>query len=113
MEIGFIGLGVMGRPMALNLVRAGTPLIVWNRSAGGREALAAAGAAVAADTAEVFHRARIVVLMLYDGTAIDAVLNRGAPEFRARVAGHIIVQMGTTSPDYSRKLEADIRAQGG
>lgn len=113
MEVGFIGLGVMGRPMALNLVRAGTPLIVWNRSAGGRETLAAADAAVAADTAEVFRRARIVILMLYDGAAIDAVLERGTPEFRARVQGHIIVQMGTPSPDYSRKLEADIRAQGG
>jgi 3-hydroxyisobutyrate dehydrogenase len=51
MDIGFIGLGVMGRPMALNLVRAGTGLVVWNRTAAGSEPLRAAGATVAADRA--------------------------------------------------------------
>ena len=44
MDIGFIGLGVMGEPMALNLVRAGTPLFVWNRTIDKSEALRAAGA---------------------------------------------------------------------
>lgn len=48
--VGFIGLGVMGEPMALNLVRAGTPLLVWNRTTARTQALAAAGAAVAAAT---------------------------------------------------------------
>ncbi|HXS08328.1 MAG TPA: NAD(P)-dependent oxidoreductase [Rhizomicrobium sp.] len=113
MEIGFIGLGVMGRPMALNLVRAGTKLVVWNRSPESCQALATAGAAVAADIGEVFQRARIVFLMLYDGTAIDAVLSRATPDFAKHVADHLIVQMGTPSPDYSCGLEADIRAQGG
>lgn len=42
MDIGFIGLGVMGTPMALNLARAGTPLVVWSRSPGGYDALRAA-----------------------------------------------------------------------
>ena len=112
-EIGFIGLGVMGRPMALNLVRAGIRLVVWNRSPGGRDALKAAGASVGASASEVFQRARIVFLMLYDGAAIDAVLARGAAEFATRVSGHVIVQMGTPSPDYSKGLDADIRAQGG
>ena len=113
MEIGFIGLGVMGRPMALNLVRAGTPLVVWNRSCGGRDALAAAGAFVAANAGEVFQRTRIVFLMLYDGAAIDAVLGRSTAQFAANVAGHVIVQMGTPSPDYSQALDAEIRAHGG
>ena len=66
MEIGFIGLGVMGQPMALNLARAGTPLVVWNRSADRSGALQAAGAKAAANAAEVFARTRIVFLMLYD-----------------------------------------------
>ena len=113
MEIGFIGLGVMGKPMALNLVRAGTKLVVWNRSPEGREALAAAGASVAEDASEVFRRARIVLLMLYDATAIDNVLGRDTPNFAKHVSRHIVVQMGTPSPDYSRMLEADIAAQGG
>lgn len=113
MEIGFIGLGVMGQPMALNLARAGTPLIVWNRSPGRSVSLRAAGADVAANPDEIFRQSRIVILMLYDGAAIDFTLGRGTPSFATNVAGHVIVHMGTTSPDYSRQLEADIRAHGG
>jgi 6-phosphogluconate dehydrogenase-like protein len=112
-DIGFIGLGVMGQPMALNLARAGTPLVVWNRSAGKSEPLRAAGARVATSPAEIFRQARLVILMLVDGSATDAVLGRGTPDFGANVARHTIVHMGTTSPDYSRGLEADIRAAGG
>jgi 3-hydroxyisobutyrate dehydrogenase len=99
--------------MALNLVRAGTQLIVWNRSADSCEALRGAGATVAANPAEVFERTRVICLMLVDGNAIDAVLGRGTSQFSANVAHRTIVQMGTTSPDYSRGLEADIRNAGG
>jgi 3-hydroxyisobutyrate dehydrogenase len=113
MDIGFIGLGVMGQPMALNLARAGTSLIVWNRSADRCESLRAAGASVATNPAEVFERTRTVFLMLVDGDAIDAVLGRGTSKFGANVAHHTIVHMGTTSPDYSRGLEADVRGAGG
>jgi 3-hydroxyisobutyrate dehydrogenase len=112
-DIGFIGLGVMGQPMALNLARSGVPLVVWNRTAERSEALRTAGARVAEDAAGVFRQARIVFLMLADGASIDAVLARGTPEFEARVARHIIVHMGTTSPEYSRGLDAAIRAAGG
>ena len=86
--VGFIGLGSMGEPMALNLVRAGTRAIVWNRSPEKACALAAAGAAVAADAAEVFARADTVILMLADGSAIDAVLDRRAPGFADRAGSH-------------------------
>ncbi|MFI0373218.1 NAD(P)-dependent oxidoreductase [Actinomadura sp. 1N219] len=117
-DIGFIGLGVMGQPMALNLARAagarvGTGLVVWNRTAAKCEPLRAAGAAVAASPADVCRRARVVFLMLADGPAIDSVLARGTPAFAANVAGRVIVHMGTTSPGYSRGLEADVRAAGG
>ncbi|MFF9018677.1 NAD(P)-dependent oxidoreductase [Streptomyces eurythermus] len=113
MNVGFIGLGVMGGPMALRLARAGTPLIVWNRTPHRAEPLRAAGAEVAADAAEVFARAGVVLMMLADEAAVDAVLGRGTPELAARVAGRVIVHMGTTAPEYSRALEADIRAAGG
>lgn len=99
--------------MALNLARAGTALIVWNRSADKSEPLRAVGASVATSSAEIFRKARVVILMLADGAAIDAVLGRGMPDFGANVAQHTIVNMGTTSPDYSRGLQADIRAAGG
>lgn len=112
-NVGFIGLGVMGRPMALNLARAGTRLIVWNRTPARAEALRMAGAAVASTPSEVFRRAEIVLLMLAHGPAIDATLGRGTPDFAANVAGRVIVHMGTTSPGYSRDLEADVHAAGG
>lgn len=113
MNIGFIGLGIMGQLMALNMARAGTALVVWNRTPHRCEPLRAAGAEVAVDTADVFSRARTVFLMLADAASIDAVLGRGTPAFAALVCDHTIVHMGTTSAAYSRGLEADIRAAGG
>jgi 3-hydroxyisobutyrate dehydrogenase len=113
MTIGFIGLGNMGEAMALNLARAGTPLVVWNRSADKTAPLQAAGATVAESRAALVAQARIVILMLADGAAIDAVLGRGTAEFAAAVEGHTIVHMGTTEPAYSRALEADVTAGGG
>ncbi|MFJ4205466.1 NAD(P)-dependent oxidoreductase [Streptomyces sviceus] len=113
MYVGFIGLGTMGRPMALNLARAGTPLIVWNRTPGRCEALRAAGAEVAASPAEVFDRAGTVILMLADEAAVDAVLGRGTPDFAPLVAGRTVVHMGTTSAEYSAGLRDAVRAAGG
>ncbi|MCU1409366.1 MAG: oxidoreductase, coenzyme F420-dependent:6-phosphogluconate dehydrogenase, NAD-binding protein [Rhodoglobus sp.] len=113
MTTGFIGLGIMGQPMALNLARAGEQLVVWNRSPARCEPLRDAGAQVAAAPAEVFAEASTVILMLVDEEATDGVLSRGTPDFARRVAGRTVVQMGTMSPGYSRGLEADIRAAGG
>ncbi|MET9878790.1 NAD(P)-dependent oxidoreductase [Actinacidiphila glaucinigra] len=112
-DVGFIGLGIMGQPMALRLAGSGTRLVVWNRTAARCAPLRAAGAEVADGPGAVFDRARVVVLMLADGAAVDAVLRRGTPDFAALVAGHVVVHMGTTSPAYSRGLEADVRAAGG
>jgi 3-hydroxyisobutyrate dehydrogenase len=105
--IGFIGLGLMGQPMALNLARAGTPLVVWNRSPARCEPLRAAGAAVVASVAE------IVILMLVDAAAANSVLGRGTPSFGVLVGQHVVVNMGSTAPAYSRELEAEVRAAGG
>lgn len=113
MRVGFLGLGVMGQPMALNLVDAGTPLAVWNRTPARCAPLLAAGAAVAAGPAEVFAAADTVLLMLADDVAVDEVLGRRTPAFAELVAGHTVVHMGTTSPGYSRGLAADVAAAGG
>jgi 3-hydroxyisobutyrate dehydrogenase len=109
--IGFIGLGVMGEPMAHNLARSGVDLVVWNRSPGKCEGVP--GARVAATSADVFQAARIVLLMLANEAAIDTVLGRGTTAFRHNVEGHVIVHMGTTSPSWSRGLGEDIAAHGG
>lgn len=111
--VGFIGLGAMGEPMALNLARAGEQLIVWNRSPSKSDILANAGATVAGDPAEVFARCEIVILMLRDAAATDAVLARGTGAFRRLVSGRTLINMATYAPGYSVALEADVRAAGG
>jgi 3-hydroxyisobutyrate dehydrogenase len=111
--VGFVGLGVMGRPMALNLVNAGLDLVVWNRSREPADALAAAGALAVPTVEEVFARARTVFVMLLDETVVDRVLGRATPRFGELVAGRLIISMGSTAPEYSRALDADVRAGGG
>jgi 3-hydroxyisobutyrate dehydrogenase len=99
--------------MALNMARAGTSLVVWNRTSSRCAPLRAAGAAVAASPAEVFAATRTVLMMLADDHAVDEVLGRGTPAFAAAVSGHTIVHMGTTAPGYSRGLAEDVAAAGG
>ena len=112
-DVGFVGLGTMGTPIALNMVRAGTPLVVWNRSQAAVDTLRAAGATAAATPAEVFGQADIVVVMLANGDVIDAVLERGTPAFDRMVEGRILVHMGTTPAAYSERLGEDTTAAGG
>jgi 3-hydroxyisobutyrate dehydrogenase len=111
--VGFVGLGTMGEPMAMNLARSGMPLLVWNRSSAKCAMLADAGATVAETAAEVFASCETVVLMLVDGAATDVVLARGEAVFSERVKGHTLVNMATMAPDYSAAIEADITAAGG
>jgi 3-hydroxyisobutyrate dehydrogenase len=112
-SVGFIGLGVMGEPMALNLLRAETRLLVWNRTLAKARALEAAGAEVARDSASVFARSDTIILVVTNGEAADRVMERGTPAFAARVSGRTIVHMSNTTPEYSRDLESDVRAVGG
>ncbi len=107
-RVGFAGLGSMGGPMALNLARAGIPLIVWNRTPGKASEQVAAGAEAVGDVAELFARCEVVFLMLKDAAAVDAVLDRG----RASLDGRTIVHMGTTAPEHSREIEAELLAAG-
>ena len=113
MRVGFVGLGVMGAPMALNLVRAGTPLVVWNRTSPGRDRLLAAGALSADSPAEVFRRCDVVIVMLAHEEAVDATLGRGSSAFDDMVRGRVLVHMGTTSPEFSAALGCDVVRAGG
>jgi 3-hydroxyisobutyrate dehydrogenase len=113
MKLGFIGLGTMGRPMALNLTRAGHPLTVWNRSRHKCVPLRAAGATVVDGVADVFRRSDVVFLMLIDSAGIDDVLRRGTPSFAAMLSGRTVVNMSSVEPDYSWRLEKDIEDVGG
>lgn len=113
MEVGFIGLGNMGLPMALNMARAGVPLIVWNRTRDKAELVAEAGGTVADSPARVFRDARTVFVMLANGAVIDEVLERGTSRFAAMVAGRTLVHMGTTAASYSQELCEATTAAGG
>jgi 3-hydroxyisobutyrate dehydrogenase len=112
-QVGFIGLGIMGQPMAINLLRAGTRLIVWNRSSEKCEPLRALGAAVAASVEEVFEQVAIVIVMLFDRVAIDDVLRRGTPRFAEMVRGRTVVNMSSIAPADSRALDREIRLLAG
>jgi 3-hydroxyisobutyrate dehydrogenase len=112
-RVGFLGLGVMGQPMALRLARAGVDLVVWNRTASRCRPLADAGVRVAATAAEVCASTGTVVVMLSDEAAIDEVLDRGGPSFAGLVRDRVLVVMGTHAPAYSRSLEVDVVAAGG
>jgi len=111
--VGFIGLGIMGVPMASHLVRGGVDLVVWSRSPEPARELAALGARAADDAAGVFAAAETVILMLRDEAAVDAVLERDAERFAALVRDRTIVQMGTFTTAFSEALAADVAAAGG
>jgi 3-hydroxyisobutyrate dehydrogenase len=113
MEIGFIGLGFMGEPVALNLARAGHRLVVWNRSPRPCQALAEAGAAVADGPGEVFARCGTVLVMLASEAALDQVLGRGTPGFGPRVKDRLLVNLATCGAAYAKGLEAALLAEGG
>ncbi|MBM2620045.1 NAD(P)-dependent oxidoreductase [Actinoplanes sp. LDG1-06] len=102
MTVGFLGLGVMGTPMATNLAKGGTDLVVWSRTDRGDTP---PGAFRAASPAEVFERADIVFLMLATEAAIDEVLDG------VDTSSALVVHMGTTSPEFSARLGA--RVKGG
>lgn len=111
--IGFIGLGLMGRPMCRNLMAAGADLVVWNRSEGPRQEMADAGAQVADSAADVIERAHIIILMLADTPAVEAMLmNRGGLVERLR-PGRLIIDMGTTAVMATRDFAAAVAKTGG
>jgi 3-hydroxyisobutyrate dehydrogenase len=113
MRLGFAGLGLMGLPMASNLLRAGLELRAYNRSSAAREALEELGGHTFEQPATLFEVSDCVFLMLANDGATDAVLGRSTPDFPARVAGKLIVNMGTHAPAWSKRLEEEVRKAGG
>jgi 3-hydroxyisobutyrate dehydrogenase-like beta-hydroxyacid dehydrogenase len=110
MEIGFIGLGQMGKAIATNLIRAGHRLHVWNRSPAPAQELAALGATVAAEPAEA-ARGQVLMTMLADDDAHRAVLI-GAGVYERAPRGLIHVNLATVSVALARELAA-LAAQRG
>src|ERR1700754_3465271 len=111
--VGFIGLGVMGAPMARNLLAAVYEVVAWNRSAGPLEELAAAGARAADGPAAVAREADVVISIVKDDSAVREVL--GGPEGAIAAArpGALVIDMSTVSPAAARELAADAAVSGG
>lgn len=110
--VGFVGLGVMGRPMARNLVRAGHRVVVWNRSAGPAAELATAGATVAPTPAELATAAPVVLTMLPDLPQVEEVLRRDDGLLAGMHQGSVLVVMGTVSPVEVRDLGGRLEPAG-
>ncbi len=103
-RIGFIGLGVMGRPMATNLVRAGLEMIVHSRSSGPVDELVAAGARRADSPAEVAAVTDVVVTMLPDTPDVELVLFGDGSVSEGIRAGSLVIEMSTIDPSAARRF---------
>src|SRR5262245_60769267 len=111
-DIGFVGLGIMGRPMSRNLLKAGYSLVVYDVFPAPVAELAQAGATPAASSAEAAAQAEIIMTMLPDGPEVGtAVLASGGVLEGAR-PGSVIVDMSSISPMVSQKVAAACQAKG-
>lgn len=110
MKITVLGTGLMGAPMARNLVAAGHDVAVWNRSRARAEKLAEV-ARIADTPADAARDADVVVSMLLDGPATEAVLD-GQGVIEAARPGALIIDMGSVEPDCDKRL-ADIARRAG
>ncbi len=107
--VGFVGLGIMGEPMARNLMAAGHKLIVHNRSRPKAENLAAEGATVAEGPREVAERSDAVVTMLPGPPEVESVFEE---MLEVAGGGTLLIDMSTSSPILARKLAADALEKG-
>jgi 2-hydroxy-3-oxopropionate reductase len=111
--IGFIGLGLMGKPMASNLVAKGHSLIVHSRSRGPVDALVELGARAATSPAEIAREASVVFTMLPDTPDVEQVLTGPGGVLSAFRPGTIIVDMSSISPAATRRMASEAAAKGG
>jgi 2-hydroxy-3-oxopropionate reductase len=106
-EVAFMGLGAMGTPMATNLVKAGYPVTVWNRTMARAESLASIGARVCADPKDAVASVEAIILMLESGDSVEHVLFEMGTVDQIR-PGATVVDMSSISPgtarDHARRL---------
>src|SRR5512146_3483608 len=108
MRVAFLGLGIMGRPMAANLVKAGHEVAVWNRSKGKD----VAGAEVAGTPAEAAQGAEVVWICVADTKAVEEVLFGSNGVEQSLRPGMIVVDSSTILPGASKEFAGRVRAKG-
>jgi 2-hydroxy-3-oxopropionate reductase len=111
-KLGFVGLGIMGRPMASNLKRTGHELFVHARRAESMEPLIAAGAIACASPAEVARQVDVVFTMVADTPDVEQVIMGPDGVLEGLRAGSVVVDMSTISPAATRGMAARLREQG-
>jgi 3-hydroxyisobutyrate dehydrogenase-like beta-hydroxyacid dehydrogenase len=111
-HIGFIGLGLMGRPMAMNLLKAGYEITVWNRTASRGEDLVKQGARRGNTPGEVAAAADVLVTIVSDPPALQSVLWGDAGVFTGLRRGSVLIDSSTVSPGLARLVAQAATAQG-
>jgi len=112
MKIGFIGLGIMGKPMCLNLLKAGYELVVPNRPVEAAAELAAQGAEVVGTPREVAERAGIIITMLPNSPQVREVVLGEYGILEGARPGAVVIDMSSIAPLVSRELSARLAAAG-
>ena len=103
-RIGFIGLGIMGRGMAANILKAGFSLAVWNRTQERAEELAGAGASVAATPAALAAASDIIITCVSDTPDVEAVILGEDGVIHGAQPGSLVIDMSTISPAATRRI---------
>ena len=111
-KIGYIGLGIMGQGMARNLLKAGFPLSVWNRTASKAEALAAEGATAKATPAEVAADSDIILVCVSDTPDVEAVILGENGVIHGAKAGSLVIDCSTISPQATTAIAEKLAAKG-
>ena len=111
-RVGFVGLGLMGLPMARNLLEAGYALTVYNRTAAKARPLVEAGARQTDSPADVARASDVVVTMVTDSPDVEAVVEGDAGLLAGAAAGMVWIDMSTIDPETTRRLGAAAAAQG-
>ena len=111
-KIGFIGLGIMGKPMAKNLIAAGYELVVYNKSKPGMDELGAAGATVVGSSKEVGEAADVIITMLPDSADSELVILGENGVLAGASKGNIVIDMSSIAPLVSQKIAAECEKKG-
>lgn len=109
--VGFIGLGLMGKPMAQNLLHAGFPLVVWNRTKSKADDLVRAGAKLAANPRDLAAQSDVLITIVSDPPALEEVLF-GSRALEALRKGTILIDSSTVSPDTARRVATACAERG-
>jgi 2-hydroxy-3-oxopropionate reductase len=110
--VGFIGLGIMGKPMARNLIKAGYKLVVYNRSRAPMDELAAEGATTADSPKAVAEQSDIVITMLPDSPQVWEVVTGEKGVLAGAKAGTLVIDMSTISPVVTQDMVREAQAHG-